>query len=125
RNLLPARRAARHKHVTRPERPGHRKQTPLADGLRHLEVTTHVTERPGHAATACIRIDDRRAGNSAEQRFGRREIAHRFLMTMTVDDNARGTSTECQGRTAGAELALEPVLEESRPARNNTGFPAI
>lgn len=90
-NLLTAGGAGGDKHFVRlqPSRGG--QQPALPNLTRNLEMLARVTEGPGHAAAARIEVDDLRAGNELEQRLRGRQSAHRLLMAVSVEQDARGT----------------------------------
>ena len=95
-DLVPARRAAGHQHVTIAQGPRGGQQPPLSDGARHLEVLTRISEGAGHPAAAGIEIDDGGAGDAAEQGLCGGQAAHRLLMTVRVEEDLRRSAAEIE-----------------------------
>src|SRR5678815_4712591 len=59
----------------------------FANRARDVVVLTGVAERPRHAATARVEIDDGRVRDRREQRLRWRRERHRLLMTMPVEQD--------------------------------------
>ena len=115
-DLVPAGSARRDEHGSWRHGPRRGQQLAFGDRARHVVVIPRIAERTGHAAAAGVEIDDRRRGNSRQQRLGRRRQPHRSLMAMRMEQDVGRPRLQAQASRGPQRIPVRRTLRRAPTA---------